>query len=257
MKRNNIFWGGALIGLGVLFLLQRLGLLSDVGDFIWPLFLVLFGIWMILGVYWKGENESISIDLQNANNVQYRFSHGAGQIEIKGGAPTGKALVGSMSAGMKTYNRMDGDKLNVKVEAAASFVPFIGTADGVYRFQLTQDVPVSIKLEMGASQLDMDLRDVTAERIKLTTGASNSNITLPSRSASLLDLETGAASININVPEGVAARIRIKEGLTALNVDTNRFPRLDNRYFQSPDFESASIRTEINVEAGLGAINIK
>jgi len=256
MKRNNIFWGGALVGLGVLFLLQKLGVLTNVGDFIWPLFLLLLGIWMVLGVYWRGENESISLDLQNAKSVNYRFSHGAGQIEIKGGAPSGKALVGSVSAGMSSTSRLDGDTLNVKVDAAASFLPFVGTADGVYHFQLTQEVPVSIRLDMGASQLDIDLHDVNAERIKLNTGASSSNVTLPARNSSLLDLEAGAASINIIVPEGVAGRIRIKEGLTALNVDTQRFPRLDNRYFQSPDFESATIRTEINVEAGLGAINI-
>ena len=114
-----------------------------------------------------------------------------------------------------------------------------------------------LNVETGASQLDMDLKDVLATDIRLQTGASNSNVTLPARGASHLDLEAGAASINIRVPEGVAARIRVKEGLTSLNVDTNRFPQLDSRLYQSSNFDSATDRTEINIEAGVGSITVK
>jgi hypothetical protein len=103
----------------------------------------------------------------------------------------------------------------------------------------------------------MDLMDVLATHIELKTGASNTNVTLPARGASLLDLEAGAASINLRVPEGTAARIRVKEGLTSLNVDTNRFPVLDSGMYQSPNFDSAVDRAEINIEAGVGSISVK
>jgi len=261
MKRDNIFWGGALILLGVMFLLQQQGIISSVFPYFWPLILILVGGWMILNVYWKPDpstqSETFSIPLGEAKSVKYKFSHGAGQIEIKGGTAMGQALVGSSAAGMNTSSQLDGDRLNVKVEAGASFVPFVGPDNGVFRFQLTQEVPAMISVETGASQLDMDLRDVLATDIRLQTGASSSNVTLPSHGASHLDLEAGAASINISVPEGVAARIRLKEGLTSLSVDRNRFPQLDSRLYQSSNFDTATDRTEINIEAGLGSITIK
>jgi hypothetical protein len=121
---------------------------------------------------------------------------------------------------MNETTRSDGDRLEVRIEAGASFVPFVGPSDGTWRFQLTQEVPVTLKVETGASQLDMDLTNVLASHIELETGASNSNVVMPSRGVSLLDLEAGAASINITIPQGVAGRIRIKEGLTSLSVDT-------------------------------------
>lgn len=260
MRRDNIFWGTVLVLLGVLFFLQRANIIPSVGPYLWPLALILFGGWLILSVYWRSsssEGERFDVALREARSVRYRFSHGAGQIVITGGAPAGKALVGSSAAGLNERTNLDGDRLEVRIEAGASFVPFVGPSDGTWRFQLTQEVPVTLKVETGASQLDMDLTDMLASHIELSTGASNSRVVMPARGASLLDLEAGAAAINISIPEGVAGRIRIKEGLTSLNVDTTRFPQVDSRLYQSPDFDTAANRAEVSVEAGLGSITIK
>ena len=258
MRRSNVFWGGVLIFLGLLFLLQTQNIIPSIFPYAWQIMLILVGLWMIVSVYWKpdGVEETFSIPLENAKTARYRFSHGAGHIEIKGGAPIGQALVGSAAETVSTNSRSDGDRLEVRVEAGASFIPFFGTADGVFRFQVSNEVPSSIRVEMGASQLDMDLTDVPATEITLQTGASNSNLTLPARGASHLDLEAGAASITIQIPDGVAGRVRVKEGLTSINVDTSRFPQLDSRLYQSADYDTAEDRAEINIEAGLGSITI-
>ena len=259
MKRSNIFWGGALILLGTLFLLQTQNIIPSIFPYLWPLTLILFGLWMIISVYWRAGDgeETFSIPLQGAKSVRYKFSHGAGQIEIKGGAPIGQAMLGSSAGGMSQKSRSDGDRLNVSVEAGASFIPFIGPSDGVFRFQISNEVPAFVSVETGASQLDMDLTDVPASDVKLQTGASNSNLTLPARGVSHLDLEAGAASVNIRVPDGVAGRIRIKEGLTSLNIDKSRFPQVDSRLYQSANYDTAENRAEISIEAGVGSINIK
>ena len=260
MKRDNIFWGGVLILLGVLFLLQTQNIIPSIFPYLWPLALILIGGWMVLNVYWRptpSDEDTFSMPLGEAKRVKYKFSHGAGEIEITGGAPMGQALVGSSASGMNRNSHMDGDRLEVHVEAGASFIPFVGPANGVWRFQLAQDVPITLKVEAGASQTKMDLKDVLATDIQLETGASNTDVTMPARGASHLDLEAGVASVNIRVPEGTAARIRVKEGLTSLNVDTNRFPQLDSRLYQSSNFDSATDRAEISIEAGLGSITIK
>jgi len=259
MKRANIFWGVVLVLLGGLFLLQQMGFITNVFTFVWPLALILLGGWMILSVYWRpsSADETFDIALREAKSVRYKFAHGAGQFEIKGGAPVGKALIGSSAAGMNENVQLDGDRLEVRIEAGASFIPFVGPANGVWSFQLTQEVPCTINVETGASQLDMDLTDVLASQVRLQTGASSSNVTLPAHGASILDLEAGAASIDIRVPEGVSARVRIKEGLTSMNVNTGRFPQLDSRMYQSPDFDTNPNHAEINVEAGLGSITIR
>jgi hypothetical protein len=260
MRRDNIFWGVVLIVVGVLLFLQTQGIIDNVFRLFWPLLLMLVGAWIILGVYWRpagGQEESFSIPLGTAQSVKYHFAHGAGQLEIGGGAPAGQALLGSAAVGMNRNSRLDGDRLEVRIEAGPSFIPYLGPSQGVWRFQLAQNVPAVLTVESGASFLNLDLREVLATRVALKTGASSTNVTMPARGVSLLDVEAGAASVNIRVPETTAARIRMRENIMAVDVDTNRFPRLDSGLYQSPGFEAASDRSEINIESGLGSISIK
>lgn len=260
MRRDNIFWGTALILFGVLLFLQQQGIIANLFIFFWPIALILVGGWLILSVFWRSDGsseETFSVPIGEAKRVEYKFSHGAGQIEILGGTPSGTALVGTTAVGMNHRSRLNGDRLEVKVEAGPSFVPFIGPSQGIWRFQLTQEIPVTLIVEAGASSLDINLRDVQATRVELNTGASNSNVTLPARGASLLDVEAGMASVNIRVPEATAARIRVDEGVSAVTVDTNRFPRLDSRLYQSSNFDTSVDRAEINIESGLGSVSVK
>jgi hypothetical protein len=259
MRRANIFWGTALIVVGVLLYLQTQGIVTNVFRFFWPLALMLVGGWLILNVYWRparSAEETFFVPLGSAKSAKFRFSHGAGQIDISGGAPVGQALVGSSAVGMNQQSRMDGDRLEVRVDAGPSFVPFIGPSEGVWRFQLTQEVPVTLIVEAGASSLNIDLKDILASRVELKTGASSSYVTVPAHGVSLLDVDAGAASVKFQIPEETAARIRIKESVTSANVDTNRFPRVEANIYQSPNYDTSADRAEINVEAGLGSVTV-
>jgi hypothetical protein len=259
MKRDSIFWGVVLILFGVLLYLQAQGYVRNIFQYFWPLALILVGAWIILGVYWKpapSPDETFSIPLGSARSVDYHFSHGAGQLEIGSGAPAGQALSGTYATGMNRKSHLNGDRLEVRVEAGPSFVPFLGPGEGVWRYQLAQGVPSQLIVESGASFLQINLRDLLVSRFVLKTGASSANVTMPARGASILDVEAGAASIHIRVPEATAARIRVEQGVTAVDVDTVRFPRLDSGFYQSSNYDVSSDRTDINIESGLGKVSV-
>jgi hypothetical protein len=260
MRRDSIFWGLALIILGVLFFLQGQGYIGNVSRYIWPFALILVGAWIILGVYWKpalSDAETFTVPLSGAQSVKYHFAHGVGQLEISGGAPSGQALVGTSAVGMNHSSQLNGGRLDVRVEAGPSFLPIVGPAHGVWRFQLAQDVPVLLNVESGASSLLIDLTDVLATHFSLKTGASSSNVTMPARGASILDVEAGAASVNVRVPDVTAARIRVKEDVMSVNVDANRFPKLESGIYQSANFDVSQNRTEINIESSVGSVTVK
>jgi hypothetical protein len=260
MRRDNLFWGIALIALGVLLYLQAQGIIENLFQYLWPMAMILLGAWFILSVYWSpapAPGEIFSIPLGSAQSVSYSFAHGAGQLDITGGAPDGLAIVGTTAAGMNKRSHVNGDRLEVRVEAGPSFIPFIGPSQGVWRFQIARDLPVLLTVESGASFQNIDLRDVLATRLALKTGASSTNVTMPARGASRLDVESGAATINVTIPETTAGRIRLEEGVTTVDVDTNRFPRLGSGVYQSSDFESAADRAEIHIESGLGKVTVR
>lgn len=260
MKRHSIFWGVALIVAGLLLWLQVEGIIQNVFRFFWPVTLILVGGWIILNVFWKPEmtdGETFTVPLGAAKSAGYRFSHGAGQINIGGGAAPGVALFGSSAVGMNYHSHTNGDRLDVKVDAGPSFFPFIGPAEGIWRFQLTREIPIDLTVEAGASQIDVDLKDLNVPHMELKTGASSSNVTMPAHGASILDVEAGVASINVFIPDAVPARIRAEQGVSSINVDTNRFPRSASGFYQSLNFDTSADRVEVNIKAGVGSVTVK
>src|SRR5215471_14065607 len=90
MRRDSLFWGAALIIFGVLLFLQAQGIIHNILDYFWPIALMLVGLWLVLGVYWKPTyppGETFTIPLGQAQSVNYNFSHGVGQLDITGGVP--------------------------------------------------------------------------------------------------------------------------------------------------------------------------
>jgi hypothetical protein len=260
MRRDSLFWGSALILLGVLLYLQTQGIIHNLFQYFWPIAMMLVGIWLILGVYWKPapmSGETFSIPMESAaQTVNYSFSHGVGQLDIAGGAPLGQALTGTDASGMNRKSRLSGDQLDVRVEAGPSFLPFIGPSEGIWRFRLACDLPILVNVDAGASSINIDLKDVLARHLAVKTGASSVNVTMPARGICLFDLDGGATSVNIVIPETTSARIRV-DGVTSMDVDTSRFPRLGGDLYQSADFETSTNRAEINITSGLGRVTVR
>jgi hypothetical protein len=263
MRRGSIFWGGILIILGGLFLLQAQGLIKDVMGWFWPLLLILMGVWILASRFLPAlmgaeTGEAFSIDLQGAAKVALDFDHGAGSVQVTGDAPAGTAIAGTKGSGMEVESHLSGDTLTIDIDAGPSFIPFLGPDGGTWRFQLTREVPVEMKVDAGASSLDFDFTDTKLTFIGVDTGASSLKMKLPANAGrTLVDVESGAATIDITVPFGVGARIRCEQGISTQNIDTVRFPMISGGLYQSSDFDTAANKAEINLEGGANTVNIR
>jgi hypothetical protein len=262
MRRGDIFWGGILIILGGLFLLQANHMISDVFGWFWPLFFVLLGVWILVGRYLPGMNvdsgEQFTIDLQGATQVAFDLDHGAGTVRLTGGAPSGVAVTGTQATGMDTHSHLSGDRLEVKLEAGPSFIPFLGPDSGTWLIQLTQDVPLTLDVDSGASRLDFDLTDLKVTHLSVDTGASSLDLKLPAQAGNtLVDIESGAATLDLSVPQGVAARVRTRQGASSIQIDQTRFPLRDTGLYQSADYDTAANKVEINLSGGANTVNVR
>ncbi|MCX6066436.1 MAG: hypothetical protein NT121_11890 [Chloroflexi bacterium] len=263
MRRGNIFWGMALIVLGALFFLQARGLVTDVLGWFWPVLLIMLGAWVMAGRFLTrapDSGETFSIDLQGAAKLDLDFDHGAGSVVFTGGAPAGVAITGSQALGMDVSSQLSGDSLGVDLNAGPTFIPFLGPESGEWRFQVTQEVPVAIKVDAGASSLDFDMTDIRLTYLGVDTGASMLKVKLPVNAGhTLVNVESGAATVDMIVPEGVAARIRLEQGVSSTKIDEKRFPLLTamGNLYQSPDFDSAANKVEINLEGGANSVQIR
>lgn len=260
MRNGSLFWGVLLIAIAGLFILQAMEIIDNVTGFLWPLFLMTLGAWILVGAFSRSkfglkEGESFSINLQDAERVRFKLEHGAGQVLVTGGAPAGVGVTGTEATGMEFKSRLEEGTLKVKVEAGPSFLPFIGPSDGTWQFNLTEEVPVELKIGAGASSMDFDLSHVKLSRFKLETGASSTNLKLPAEGQPFVEVSSGAASVDILVPQGMAARIQTEGGAMSVSVD-ERFPQVGSGLYQSPDFDTAVNRAEIRLEGGANSVSI-
>ncbi|HUH96845.1 MAG TPA: hypothetical protein VLZ89_05770 [Anaerolineales bacterium] len=261
MRRGEIFWGGLLVLLGVLFFLHTAGYLAgDVFGWFWPFVIIAIGIWILLGGFIGRVDfnrvEKFSVPLQGAKEARLELHHGAGQIDLSAGANAGDFLTGIAGVAMDHSWHLDGDRLEVRIDAGPSFMPFIGPEGGTWLFRLDPDLPLTLDIDAGASRLNLDLRDLQVKHLSFQGGASRITLTLPARVENMVaDLEAGAAGIDLNVPQGVGLRLRLKS-IGTLKIDEGRFVPREGRAYQSADYDGATYRAEVTIEGGATSIRV-
>jgi hypothetical protein len=269
MRRRVPFWGIVLIVLGVLLLLENLNVFGDfdVWGVFWPLLLIGFGVWVLLGVFYRGrpaETEQASIPLEGASEARIKIRHGAGRLTVGAGAGSDVLASGDFAGGLDYEAHRDGDALDVTMNTSASvwgiagFPLNLGSGGGLdWNVRLNDRIPLAMKLETGASDTALDLEGLRVTDLKVETGASATRITLPANAGhTQVKVSSGAASVSIRVPEGVAARIRVESGLAGITIDRDRFPRAEGVY-QSPDYETAANKADIKIETGVGSVDVR
>lgn len=265
MRRNNLFWGLIVLLAGVLLLLNTLGLLKfNFWPVFWAFFLILAGLWFLMGPrLFRREitEEQISIPLEGASEADIRINHGAGRLVIHSASLPSDLLTGKVSGGVEPGITRSGTRLSVDLSMKSANVigPFPGIEFKGFNWDLSlnRDLPLRLNLSTGAGETTLDLSDTMVKELHIETGASSTQVTLPARAGiTRVIAKAGMASLNFTVPQGVAARISTSIGLAGSKIDTVRFPQMGDVY-QSPDFDSAANRVEIEVEAGMGSIDIR
>ncbi|RME36107.1 MAG: hypothetical protein D6793_06375 [Thermoflexia bacterium] len=144
------------------------------------------------------------------------------------------------------------------MNCAPSLAPLVGPEGGVWRIRPTDQVPLTLRVESGASQITLDLQDVPITLCQLEAGASRIALTPPAQVENArVEVEAGLAALDVRIPEEVAARIVCDAGLATQSIDLNRFPFLGRGVYQSPDYESAPYRVELRLEVGAGSVTIR
>jgi hypothetical protein len=265
MRRNQLFWGVALLLVGGLMLANEMGIELPNGmslmELFWPVILILGGIWVLVGVFFRGnvDIQNASIDLQGANTASLKINHGAGELNIHSGAKMTELVHGSFAGGVEHKAIRNGDRLEVKMRPAKDVMdfPFFGPHTQLdWDVALNAEIPTALTLNVGANKSMLNLRDMTITDLKLETGASETHLTLPVRGRFRADLDLGAASLEVTIPDGLSARIQASLGAADLRIDESRFPR-NGSYYQSPDYESAVNAVDMAIDAGAASVKVK
>ena len=260
-RRGSLFWGIVLIFLAGLLLLRQMGyIVGDIFGYFWPLLVIAFGAWMIIGYFARNrpvEGEKASIPLEGASSAYIKLEHAAGKLTLSPGAGPDEILNGTFGNGLSYKSHVEAGRLEVKIRTSQQPWTWWPGESLDWDIHLNRDIPISLKIDSGASASFLDLSDLKVTELDIDTGASSTELRLPSNAGSThVDIDTGASSFKVAIPEAVAANIRVKSGIASVNINP-RFKRLDGGVYQSPDYSSAANRVDMTISAGVGSIDIK
>lgn len=260
MRRNELFFGGALVAVGLLLLLGVVFKIN-VWAMIGPLALIAVGVWFLWGVYGRPANvpaEPAAVPLEGVRQARITVHHGAGRLTIGSGAEAANLLDGTFTGGLQCEARREGDRMEVDLRVARSNWPWVwGTPGLSWDLRLNPNVALALKLETGGNEALVDLTELRVEELRLSTGASSTEVLLPAHAGfTKVKVGAGVATVRLRVPEGVAAKFEFEGGLATANVDTSRFPRVGEEYC-SPDYAAAANKVDIEVEAGVGSVDLR
>jgi hypothetical protein len=263
------FWALILILIGVALLLNNFGLLpGNVWELAWPLVLIVLGLSFIVGRQPGPRRARSSVEealaLDGATSARVTVSHGGGRLLVTSGAPSDQLYAGRFGGAIARKVRRVSDQLEVSLRPAGDnwqeWSDPGGWGDGQGRLDWTiafnAAVPLTLSFETGAAKTDLDLSNLKVVELSLQTGVSATTVAFPTNAgATRAVVKAGVASVHLRIPDGVAARIVGQMGLGALNVDERRFPR-NGKLYASADYTTAANRIDLNIEGGLGAIDV-
>lgn len=195
--------------------------------------------------------EALTIPLDGLSEARVRIGFGGGELALQPAAP-GVLISGTFEGGV--IRRVVGPG-NVYLEQDDPRRAALAGCRLHWDLRLTAEIPVDLRLDTGANKSTIDLSRLHIRQLEVHTGASDSEIRLPAGGHTDVRVECGLAQVVLAVPQSVRAHIRGKISLGSTEVDSARFPRQADGW-QSPDYEGAADRVDIEIRGGLGAVRV-
>jgi hypothetical protein len=299
-NRGGLIWPVILIGAGVVFLLNNMGVL-DWGVWntllrLWPVLLVAVGLDILIGrrstlgsalvalllvvvfvaAIMLGPNwgvrtaslvdrtEQISADLKDAQKAAVNISFGAGSL-VLGALPEGSSKLIEGSVDLSKNERLStdhqGSGSNTRYSIRSNNTWVMGTEvidqaeDKVWDLDLNRDVPLDLDVNSGVGKTTLDLTSINLTDLQVDGGVGQVTVRLPAEGRYNVGVDGGLGELILIVPEELGVRVRVNGGLGSVSVK-GEFERKDREY-TTPGFSSAENRAEVDIDGGLGRIEIR
>ena len=123
----------------------------------------------------KLQEESKSVDLNNADSVRAQLKMGAGELNVTGGAE--QLMDGDFSYNVSewkpkvSYGVSGGNGELLVKQGSANSGSLDGKARNEWDISLNEEVPTDLVVKMGAGESDLDLDSLTLKGVDLKMGA--------------------------------------------------------------------------------------
>ncbi len=289
---GGLFLGIVLIAVGLFYLARNFGWLpanATLNFFqLWPLLLVFIGLSMISARNWLmtvfGFLFTLTIltvtFLTLAGSIVFRADVSETPINIAKNPDAEilnleiRHMFGRMAIGsgekdfIKGTLKSDISELEVRSseESGAQNVFLEAAWDQAWRsklwteriandlvLSLDPDILTHIYVEGGASDIDLDLKNVKTDLVGIDTGAANLKLALGNKvDSQVVKVNSGASNIEITAPQESGVRIAVKSGF--ISKEMNGLKKITENLYESENYASAGKKIDISLNLGASSL---
>jgi N-terminal domain of toast_rack, DUF2154/Domain of unknown function (DUF5668) len=233
--------------------------------------IVILGVVLVLlALFWHGRafsrdrrtdsfmhHDARTVDRGGAKSVNISVESGAGEVTVGSGA--GHLLDADFSYG-NSYFR---PQVDYKVDSGVGQLTItqdgertqFGTAHNDWNLRLSQDVPLTLKVEMGAGEGRFHLRDLQVTDLNVQMGAGHVDVDLTGDRKKDLnaDLQGGVGQATIHLPKNVGVIANASGGIGA--VSAHGFKHDGDDYLNDAYGKTAAT-IHLRVQGGVGQVTL-
>jgi hypothetical protein len=196
-------------------------------------------------------------DLQGAKSVEVSLRMGGGRMNINGGSA--HLLNADFHFDRKWDNpvvdyHVTGDKGYMEVKQENSGINF-GPTENSWDLTFSNDVPLDLRVDMGAGQGDLKLRDMNVTNVELHMGAGQVMLDLTGARKSDLnvDIKGGVGQVTVRLPKDVGVSAHASGGIGT--VQARGLHENGNEYTNDALGKSPH-KITLDIQGGIGEIEL-
>lgn len=213
------------------------------------------------GAQWNIQHKTEAVELQGAESVRATVEIPAGELEISGGAS--KLLEADFD-----YAESEGDphaEYNVsgkqgeltvtQIQSSKVHVHILGRQN-TWKLRMNNEVPLELRVNMGAGQGDLRLQGLSLTRLEAHVGAGQLTLDLRGDWHKNLDAEVhgGVGSATIRLPKNVGVRVTATGGIGAINAGGLK---RDGDEYVNEAYGKSPVTLRLDIHGGIGEISLQ
>jgi len=205
------------------------------------------------------QTKSQTVELGDADSVNVEIQMGAGELDVSGGAS--ELLEASFTYNVEELNpratyangrlEVKDSGVNIGIASLADLAEYRSKWD----LKLNEDVPMEMRIELGAGPSNLALGVLTLTRLNIEGGAGNVSIDLTGDWQHDLEARIGGGlgGIHLRLPGDVGLRIEVDAGIGA--IDASGLNRDGNTYTNDA-YGVSDVTLGIHIVGGVGNIHM-
>jgi hypothetical protein len=203
------------------------------------------------------QHYSHSVDRQGAKSVNVSLESSSGEFIIGGGSShlvDGDFNYSDSYETPRVEYNVDGGVGHLRISQDDGSTHF-GKSRNQWNLRFSNEVPMELKVEMGAGRGQLHLRDLPVTRLEMSMGAGQADVDLTGdrKNDLVADLEGGVGQVTIRLPRKIGVVVRASGGIGS--IDAHGLRHEDGEYTNEA-YGKTLVTIRLTVQGGVGQISL-